>query len=42
MREQLGMTPYMMQIALNQTLKQYFKGRVNGVEPAGRLASTRE
>lgn len=27
MREQLGMTPYMMQIALNQTLKQYFKGK---------------
>ena len=27
MREQLGMTPYMMQIALNQTLKEYFKGK---------------
>lgn len=27
MREQLGMTPYMMQIALNQALKQYFKGK---------------
>lgn len=27
MSEQLAMTPYMMQIALNQTLKEYFKGK---------------
>ena len=27
MSEQLGMTPYMMQVALNQTLKEYFKGK---------------
>ncbi len=27
MSEQLAMTPYMMQIALNKTLKEYFKGK---------------
>lgn len=27
MSEPLAMTPYMMQIALNQTLKEYFKGK---------------